>query len=154
MVCQNGWLSTMLSKMDNRIKAVGVRLDKAKVPEGTLHILGCIIGFQIFKKLKLSFLPRLPDYDTGDLDISGLRKSGYDIFAFPNTLHNASLIQLIPDNSPLKRLHVDRSFGGNNQIFFCILVEELLNPKRREILKEKLYHKNGSNLGKNIFCLS
>lgn len=121
MVCRNGWLPTMLSKMDNRIKAVGVRLDRARVTEGTLHILGCIIDFQILKKLKLSFLPQLPDYDVGDLVTVNLRKAGFDIFAFPNTLHDSSLVRLIPDSSPLKKLHVDRSFDENNQIFFLHL---------------------------------
>lgn len=89
IVYRNRWLSTMLSKMDNRIKAVGVRLDRARVTEGTLHILGCIIDFQILKKLKLSFLPQLPDYDVGDLVTVNLRKAGFDIFAFPNTLHDS-----------------------------------------------------------------
>jgi len=137
MVCKNGWLSIMLSKMDNRIKAVGVRMDTARVPEGTLHILGCLIDFQILKKLNLSFLPHLPNYDTGDLAISGFRKAGFDIFAFPNTLHDLSLIQLIPNNSPLKRLRVDRTFDENNQVFFLHLGRGVVKTEKRGDFKGK-----------------
>jgi ubiquinone/menaquinone biosynthesis C-methylase UbiE len=131
MVCKNGWLSTMLSKMDDSIKAVGVRLDKGRVPDGILHILGCLIDFQILKNLRLSFLPRLPDYDTGDFAVSCIRKAGFDIFAFPNTLHDTSLIQLIPDNSPLKGFHVDRSFDEYNEIFFLHLGRGVLKSEKK-----------------------
>jgi SAM-dependent methyltransferase len=131
MACKNGWLSTMLSKMNNKIKAVGVRMDKGRVPEGTLHILGCLIDFQLLKKLKLSFLPTLPDYDAGDLAILGIRKAGFDIFAFPNTLHDPSLIRLIPDNSPLKRFNVDRSFDEYNQIFFLHLGRGVVKSEKK-----------------------
>ncbi len=147
MVCKNGWLSTMLSKMEDKIKAVGVRMDRGRVPEGTLHILGCLIDFQILKKLKLSFLPRLPDYDAGDLAISGLRKAGFDIFAFPNTLHDSSLTRLIPDNSPLKRLHVDRSFDENNQIFFLHLGRGVAKSEKKGNFKGKTLPQEWIKLG-------
>ncbi len=137
IVCRDRWLSTMLSKMDDRIKAVGVRLDKARVAEGTLHILGCIIDFQILKKLKLSFLPQLPDHDVGDLVTVNLRKAGFDIFAFPNTLHDPSLVRLIPDSSPLKKLHVDRSFDENNQIFFLHLGRGVVKSQGKGNFKGK-----------------
>ena len=60
VVCRYGWLDYILSKIDERTKASGFRLTKARVPEGVLHVCGYIIDFQVFKELKLSFLPELP----------------------------------------------------------------------------------------------
>ena len=72
-VCKHDWLSFMLSKFDDNVKAVGVREDTGRVKEGILHVLGYIIDSQIFKELNLSFLPELPTYDVGDKAIVKLK---------------------------------------------------------------------------------
>ena len=121
MPCRSGWLSYLLSKMNTRVRAAGVRMDRVRSPEGTLHILGCLFDFQLFRQLNLSFLPDLPDLDTGDRITIAFRQSGYGIFAAPNSLWQPRLVEQLPANSPFRSLDVDRSFDDRGNIFFLHL---------------------------------
>lgn len=40
--CRAGWLSYLNSKIDGPTAAAGVRLDRARVADGVLHVLGCL----------------------------------------------------------------------------------------------------------------
>jgi hypothetical protein len=119
--CKKGWLPYLLSKMNGDVKAAGVRMDRTRVKEGILHVLGYLIDFQIFKELKLDFYPKLPGHDVGDMAMVKLREAGYQLFAAPNTLWDKTLIERIPDDSPFKTLNVDRSFDDNGDVFFLHL---------------------------------
>ncbi len=44
-----------IMKFDDKTKAVGFRLTKARVPEGVLHVCGYMIDFQFFKKQKFAY---------------------------------------------------------------------------------------------------
>lgn len=121
MPCKNGWLSYLQSKIENKIGAVGVRMDKTRTSAGVLHVLGYMVNFQLFKKLKLNFFPRLPEYDVGDLVTIRLRQAGYEVFACPNTLWQPELTEKISNHSPLKFLKVDRSFDDKNNVIFLHL---------------------------------
>ena len=121
MPCKSGWLSYLQSKIHDGVAAAGVRLDTVKSPEGVLHVLGYIVDFQIQKKLRLNFFPEMPKYDVGDKLILGLKKAGYGIFACPNTLWQSELIKLIPVESPMRKLHVDRSFDEAGNVIFLHL---------------------------------
>lgn len=148
MVCKTGWLSGMISKMDDKVKAVGVRLDKYRVPDGILHVLGYIIDFQIFKGLGLSFLPQLPDYDVGDLAIVKLRKAGYSIYSFPNSLHEPSLIDCLPDSSPFKAVYMDRTFDDDKDIFFLHLGRGVVKSEGKGDFKGKTSPEEWIRFGK------
>lgn len=119
MPCQEKWLTFLKSKIGGKTGASGVRLDRQRTPEGVLHVLGYMVDFQLFQKLKLDFFPQLPQYDVGDLVTIRLRKAGYEVAACPNTLHNPELIETI--SSPLKELHVDRSFDDDGNVIFLHL---------------------------------
>lgn len=129
MPCHRGWLSFLKSKLNEQVRAAGVRRDTVRVPEGILHVLGYLIDFQLFQELKLSFLPDLPDFDVGDLAIINLRRAGYEIFACPNTLWQPELIETIPDDSPLRHLHVDRSFDDDGNVIFLHLGRAILQSQ-------------------------
>ena len=118
--CKKGWLSYLLTKFDDKVKAVGVREDKSRVKEGILHVLGYIIDFQIFRQLNLSFYPDLPDYDVGDKPIVGIRENGYKYFNTPNTLWEQSLIPEIKDEN-FRNFSVDRSLDEDNEVIFLHL---------------------------------
>ncbi len=120
-VCKYGWLNYLISKFSHTIKAVGVRKDSTRIKDGILHVLGYIVDFQLIIKNNLSFLPKLPEFDTGDLLIVEIKKLGYDIFATPNTLWDSKLETYIPDNSVFKNISIDRSFDDDMQIFFLHL---------------------------------
>ena len=119
--CRVGWLPFLQSKLGSGIGAAGVRMDRARTPEGVLHILGCLVDFQLFKRLNLDFLPQLPQYDVGDRVTVALREAGYDVFACPNTLWELQLVERIPSSSPLQHLHVDRSFDDDGNVIFLHL---------------------------------
>lgn len=153
MACKEGWLSGMLSKMDDKIRAVGVRLDKYRVPEGILHVLGYIIDFQIFKGLGLSFLPQLPDYDVGDLAIVKLRKAGYSIYSFPNSLHEPSLIDCLPDSSPFKAVYMDRTFDDDKDIFFLHLGRGVVKSEGKGDFKGKTSPEEWIRFGKQYVLI-
>ena len=80
MPCRTGWLSFLQSELGDGIGAAGVRMDRARTPEGVLHVLGCLVDFQLFRRLKLDFLPQLPQYDVGDRVTRALREAGYGVF--------------------------------------------------------------------------
>ncbi|MDR2051740.1 MAG: methyltransferase domain-containing protein [Deltaproteobacteria bacterium] len=119
LACKAGWLEYLLSKFSEKIRAVGVREDKVRVPEGILHVLGYIIDFQLFKELKLDFYPRLPGYDAGDLAIHALRQAGYEYFAAPNTMWRPELAATLPE--PYSGLGFDRALDDAGDVFFMHL---------------------------------
>lgn len=121
MPCREGWLSFLHSKLTDTIGAAGVRLDKVRTPEGVLHILGCLINFQLFRKFNLNFWPHLPQYDVGDRITITLRSAGYDIFSCRNTLWEPDLVETIPMSSPFRFLHVDRAFDDEGNVIFLHL---------------------------------
>ncbi len=121
MPCKDGWLFYLISKIQGKIGASGVRMDKTRTPEGVLHVLGYIVDFQLFKRLQLTYLPSLPQYDVGDLVTIGLRRAGFNVFACHNTLWETELVDKIPDQSPLKQLSVDRSFNDDWEVIFLHL---------------------------------
>lgn len=121
MPCRKGWLSFLLSKLEDGVAAAGVRMDRARTAEGVLHVLGYIVNFQLFCQLHLDFFPQLPQYDVGDKVTVNLRKAGYGIFACANTLWQPEMTEKIPEGSPLRTFHVDRSFNDDGEIIFLHL---------------------------------
>jgi len=121
MPCHVGWLSFLQSALGPRVRAAGVRMDRLRVPEGVLHVLGYLVDFQLFRHLHLNFLPQLPDYDVGDRVTVMLRKAGYDVFACRNTHTDPELVDRIPSSSPLRGLYVDRTFDTSGNVIFLHL---------------------------------
>ena len=119
--CRAGWLSFMQSKLSDGAAATGVRMDTTRTPEGVLHVLGYMVDFQLFKQLGLSFFPELPRLDVGDNVTIKLRESGYRVFACANTVWEPDLVTRIPSSSPLRDLHVDRSFDDSGNVIFLHL---------------------------------
>ena len=130
-ICKSGWLRYLMSKINTKIKAAGVRLEKTRFADGVLHSLGCLFDFQLFRKYKLDFLPNLPQVDVGDKISLTFKENGYEIFATPNTLWDKEMISKIPDNSPVKELGVDRSFDDNNDVFFFHFVRGVIKSKSK-----------------------
>ncbi|MFH1047617.1 MAG: methyltransferase domain-containing protein [Patescibacteria group bacterium] len=168
VVCKDGWLQYLLSKFDTKTAAVGVRFDDNRVKEGILHVLGYIVDFQIFKKLNLNFFPELPAFDVGDKAIVELKKAGYGIFATPNSIWDKNVTERLPEDSPFKDFHVDRSVDDDGDVIFMHLgrgvykstgaytdteksigmwesfIEKNLLPEKRESekLKQRLFSDN------------
>jgi hypothetical protein len=119
--CRFGWLSFLKSKLCKSVGAAGVRMDKTRTAEGVLHVLGYMVDFHLFRELKLDFFPELPELDVGDKVTLRLRQGGYGVFACPNTVWEAQLAEAIPLSSPLRDLHVDRSFDDDGNLIFLHL---------------------------------
>jgi len=129
--CSHSWLSFIISRLTSRgfsntsgrkgIAAAGVRMDKTRVPEGVLHVLGYVVDFQVFRELGLTFFPDLPRYDVGDRVSVSLRHEGYDVFACRNTLWEPELELLIDQQSPYRSLKVDRALDDNDTVIFAHL---------------------------------
>ncbi len=136
-VCRYGWLDYMLSRMDKKIKAAGFRLTRARVPGGVLHVCGYIIDFKLFRELKLSFLPELPQFDVGDKAIYLLKENGFDIFHTPNTFDSPGLTGLIPETMEAYDLNVTRSFNDRDEIIYMHLGRGIPKAKGEYKNKEK-----------------
>ncbi len=121
MPVKNEWLSYLRSKIDQGTAAAGVRMDHTRTREGVLHVLGYMVDFQVFRRLGLDFFPNLPDFDVGDEVTVRLREAGYDVFACRNSFWDQELVKLIPTESPLRNLQVDRSFDDNDDVIFLHL---------------------------------
>jgi hypothetical protein len=121
MPCRRGWLSFLRSKLTDQVVAAGVRMDRTRNAEGILHVLGCLVDFQLFKKLGLDFFPKLPEYDVGDLVTVRLRQLGYKVYACHNTLWEPHLAADNLQGSPLGDFMVDRSFDDEGNVIFLHL---------------------------------
>lgn len=121
MACHAGWLPFLQSKLTGHVRAAGVRMDTVRNPQGVLHVLGYLVDFQLFRRLELDFLPALPHYDVGDRVTIALREHGYDVFACLNTLGQPDLIEMLPQDSPLRGLQVDRAFDDSGNVIFLHL---------------------------------
>lgn len=119
--CHPAWLPYLLARLTGPVRAAGVRLDRARVPEGVLHVLGCLVDFQLFRRLGLSFLPDLPRLDVGDRVTTELRSAGYQVFACRNSLWEPALAASLPAGSPLRSLSVDRAFDDLGRVIFLHL---------------------------------
>jgi len=121
MPCHPQWLSFLKSKINERVRAAGVRMDTTRTPEGVLHVLGYLVDFQLFQQLGLDYLPALPELDVGDRVTLKLREHGFDVFACPSTLWEPDLASRIPASSPLRTLGVDRAFDDDGRVIFLHL---------------------------------
>lgn len=119
--CRKGWLSFLTSKIHGAVAAAGVRMDKTRTPEGVLHVLGYVVDFRTFTRLGLDFFPELPDLDVGDRVTVQLRAAGFEVFACPNTVWEPTLAERIPESSPLRTFHADRSFDDQGNVIFLHL---------------------------------
>jgi len=121
MPCHPNWLYFLMSRVAEGYGSAGVRMDKIRIDQGTLHVLGNLIDFQLFQKLNLNFFPHLPNYDVGEQITLRLREAGYKVYACHNTLWEPEMINLINPESPLRNFQVDRSFDDQGNIIFLHL---------------------------------
>jgi hypothetical protein len=148
MPVRKGWLTYLRSKITGKIAAAGVRMDRTRTPDGVLHVLGYLVDFQLFRKLKIDYYPSLPELDVGDRVTHKLRQEGYDVFACPNTLWEPELVERIPEDSPFKDFHVDRAFDDQWNVIFLHLgrgVRKSIGEHRRGTAVEEwvaLAHKH------------
>ncbi len=129
--CHPTWLSFLTSRLTSEghntslvrkgVAAAGVRMDRTRTPEGVLHVLGCLVDYQVFRSLGLSFFPELPSFDVGDKVTIELRKAGYEVFACRNTLWEPELQNKIDSRSPWYSVPVDRALDNDNRVIFCHL---------------------------------
>ena len=92
-----------------------------RTKEGVLHVLGYMLDFQLYRQLKLDFMPDLPQFDVGDRVITQIRSANYPIFACHNTFTNPETIELISKDSPFRKLDVDRAFDDAGHVIFLHL---------------------------------
>jgi len=127
LVLKKGWLSFLMSKLNENVRAVACWEDRIRV--NALHIGGLLFDYSIFCTLDMNFLPNIgksrfqdrPEYDVGDLISLKLLKAGYDNVSCKNTYNDPSLVATIPDNHPLKNIHSDRCFDEEGDLFFAHL---------------------------------
>ncbi len=134
-VCRYGWLKYMVSKLSGDVKAAGFHLSKSRIPEGVLHVDGYIIDLQVFRKLGLSYMPRLPDFDVGDKAIYKLTENGYKTFCTPNTFNDSILCGSIPETLEMHHLNTTRSFNDSGEVIYMHLGRGI--PKARGEYKNK-----------------
>ncbi len=127
LITKNGWLKFLKSKLNEKIKAIGIRKDRIRVH--ALHVGGLFFDFSLFKKLEMSFLPNIkcerypnrPEYDVGDDITIKLKENNFGVFTCKNTFNDIQLNELIPPNNPIKELKCDKAFDDTNEIFYLHL---------------------------------
>jgi len=116
MPAHDNWWPYLRSKLSERVRVAGTRLEQARVPEGVIHPLCCLLDYRLFQELRLDFQPDLPRLDVCDRVTVELRKHGYDAFACRTTSRFPELLSLIPPGSPLRRYHVERAFDDDDNV--------------------------------------
>jgi glycosyltransferase involved in cell wall biosynthesis len=141
LVLKKGWLSFLMSKLNDKVRAVACWTDIIRV--NALHIGGLLFDYSLFRSLNMDFLPNIgksrypdmPEYDVGDLITLKLLENGYDHYSCKNTYNDPSLVEIIPDNHPLKNIHSDRCFDEEGELFFAHMGRG--TPKSRGTYKQK-----------------
>ena len=129
MPCKRGWLRGLLSRLDARTRGVGVRQDAIRVK--AMHQSGFLFDFSLFRSLRMSFLPGLPDYDVGDLVSVRLRDAGYAIAICDNVHNDPELRHRLPDDHWLKPVHCDIAFDAAGDPFYLHLGRGTLRSSKR-----------------------
>jgi len=119
LVCKSGWLSFLMSKLDERVRGAAVSHDPARI--NAMHASGFLFDFSLFRPLNMSFLPSLPDYDVGDLVAIRLREAGYDYYVCKNTFNHPETIELIDPSDPLREMYCDRVFNDDGNVIYLHL---------------------------------
>ena len=125
LVLKKGWLSFLMSKLNEKVRAVACWTDNIRV--NALHIGGLLFDYSLFRSFNMDFLPNIdkarfpdrPEYDVGDLITLKLSDNGYNYYSCKNTYNDPSLVEVIPDNHPLKNIHSDRCFDDEGDLFFA-----------------------------------
>jgi hypothetical protein len=121
MVCHHNWLGYLRSKLTSQTLAVGVCMERHRIPEGVLHVLGCLFDHAVARKLGVDFFPAFPMCDTGDRITVALREAGYGVFACQNTYENPEYAERIEPGSLLRHLNVVRVFDDAWNVIFMHL---------------------------------
>jgi hypothetical protein len=132
VACAPHWLDYLLGKLDDRVAAAGVRMERGRVPAGVLHVLGLLMDYAVVQRLGLDFFPDLPAYDVGDRITVGLRAAGYAVFACANTFTDPAVAAALPHDSPYAALTVDRSLDDTGQVIFMHLGRGLPKSANRQ----------------------
>ncbi len=119
MACRDNWLTYLVSKLDEKVRVVGLRRDTLRGE--VIHCLGMLFDFTLFKPLSLTFLPELPKHDVGDKISLQLKEAGYGLRTCRNTHSDPSLVAMIRDDSPFKRAPIDRAFDDRGEVIFAHL---------------------------------
>ena len=110
-----GWLEFLKSKINKDVRIAGVSQDKTRIC--AVHQSGFIFDFELYKKLGLSFMPRMPEYDVGDGITLGLLANGYNSFVCKNTFNNPEMLCYL-DEGFLKQYIFDKSFNDDNELIY------------------------------------
>ena len=110
LVTKTGWMRYLKSKLNDKVKAVGILQDRIRV--NALHISGLLLDFTLFKSLQMSFLPNMrqerypdrPEYDVGDQITLQLKANGFEVDVARNTFNNPDLSEHIPLTSPFREV--------------------------------------------------
>jgi hypothetical protein len=113
-----GWLEFLCSKLNERVRGVAVSCDPARMH--AMHQSGFLFDFTLFHSLRMSFLPKVPDYDAGDLVTLRLREAGYKCVICRNTFNDPEAVESIP--APvLKAMYCDRIFDDEGRVIYLHL---------------------------------
>lgn len=159
MITRDGWLEYLLSKFNNHIRAVGVREDKIRTPQGILHVLGYIVDFQLLNELNLDYFPRLPQYDVGDYIIDTLRRKGFGYFVAHNAIWHPELLKYVSKEfRPLifNKHKTDFVFDDEYNVFFLHFGRGVLkttNTKDYMDFIQKWFSVASNHLGMNGILL-
>lgn len=115
-----GWLEEMLSKTNDRVRGVSTRRDPSRVH--AMHQSGMLFDFTLFKELRMTFAPNMPEYDVGDGITLSLEKNGYDCYYFQNTFNDPTLLSLPVWNGHwLEEIYCDKTLNSENEPFYLHL---------------------------------
>jgi len=124
---KSGWLDFLKSKITEKVKIAGVSQDKTRVH--AVHQSGFLFDFELYHKLKLSFMHNNPEYDVGDYITIGLKQNGYDSFVCKNSYNNPELDALFTDpkyplflrDRAIDQHPVDRCIDDENKLIYLHL---------------------------------
>lgn len=119
LACKSGWLSFLISKLQDNVKGAAVCRDPMRIE--AMHVSGLLFDFRLYEPLNMSLMPNLPEYDVADQVTLRLREADYGYYVCKNTFNDPRLIQKIPADHPLATIYSDRAFDDDGNVIFAHL---------------------------------
>jgi hypothetical protein len=139
LVYRDSWLEYVLSKVNTKVRGVGMIADADKHRIGAMHQSGFLFDFNLYKPLNMDMSAYIgKNIEPGDDVTLKLRQADYDIFICKNTFNDSGLIERIPGEDPLRYMNCDRIFDDQWNIIYLHLGRGTMKSEDKYHSKSRL----------------
>ncbi len=116
LVCRKGWLSYLMSKLSEKIRAVEIVSGGPGMPAGAAYSVCAVYDFQAIKKNNLTFHEHLWTKDEKTTRKAIPAGAGYEILCLSDSIRMPEISGNIPRDSPYKLIPAGRVVDDSKEV--------------------------------------